>query len=99
MTAEAPAQRAQKIQSSILRAVQRDATQSAISASIGISESTLSRFLTDHTERFAQVLAAAGLRVVRSDMRCFPPDYVDALLLMAKEHLSTVQTVRTLEWD
>lgn len=87
------------MQSQILRAVQRDATQSAIAAALGISESTLSRFLTDHTERFTQVMAAAGLRVVRSDMRCFPADYVDALLLMAKEHLSTVQSVRTLEWD
>ncbi|OUM01649.1 helix-turn-helix domain-containing protein [Variovorax sp. JS1663] len=91
--------RAHKIQTSILQAVQRNSTQAAIAASMGISESTLSRFLNDHAERFAAVLAHAGLRVVGENMRCLPTDYVDALLLMAKQHLSTVQTVRHLEWD
>lgn len=99
VTPEAVEGRAQKIQSAILRAAQRETTQAAIASSMGVSESTLSRFLNDHIERFSHLLAHAGLRVVDSEMRCFPPDYVDALLLMAKQHLSTVQTVRTLEWD
>jgi len=96
---ETAEERARKIVSTVLKATQREATQAGIASALGVSESTISRLLTDHLEKFAMTLACAGLRVVNSDMRCFPPDYVDALLLMAKQHLSTVQTVRTLEWD
>lgn len=94
-----PIVRARKIASSVLKATQRDTSQTAIAVAMGVSEATISRLLSDHLDKFAQVLAHAGLRVVPTEMRCFPPDYVDALLLMAKEHLSTVQSVRTLEWD
>jgi len=99
MKLESPEERGRKIVSTVLKATQRDASQTAIAAAMGMSESTVSRLLSDHLEKLAQVLAHAGLRVVAADMRCFPPDYVDALLLMAKQHLSAVQTVRTLEWD
>ena len=99
MSVEPPEDRARKIVSSILKATQRDASQTAIAAAMGVSESTVSRLLSDHLDKLALVMAHAGLRVVGQDMRCFPPDYVDALLLMAKQHLSAVQTVRTLEWD
>jgi len=99
VTVEPPEDRARKIVSSILKATQRDASQTAIAAAMGVSESTVSRLLSDHLDKLALVMAHAGLRVVGQDMRCFPPDYVDALLLMAKQHLSAVQTVRTLEWD
>lgn len=96
---DGPQVRARKIASAILKATQRDATQAAIAASMGVSESTLSRMLSEQLDKFSQLLAHAGLRVVSQDMRCFPADYVDALLLMAKQHLNTVQTVKTLEWD
>ena len=99
MSHEPPEERARKIVSSVLKATQRDASQAAIAVAMGVSEATVSRLLSEHLDKFALMLAHAGLRVVGQDMRCFPPDYVDALLLMAKQHLSTVQTVRTLEWD
>jgi hypothetical protein len=99
VTVDPPEDRARKIVSSILKATQRDASQTAIAAAMGVSESTVSRLLSDHLDKLALVMAHAGLRVVGQDMRCFPPDYVDALLLMAKQHLSAVQSVRTLEWD
>lgn len=96
---QTPAEQAQKIVASVLKATQRETKQAAIATAIGMPESTLSRLLSDHLEKLALVMAHAGLRVVGQDMRCFPPDYVDALLLMAKQHLSAVQSVRTLEWD
>lgn len=96
---DGPKARARKIASVILKATQRDATQAAIAAEMGVSESTLSRMLSEQLDKFSLLIAHAGLRLVDKEMRCFPPDYVDALLLMAKQHLSTVQTVRTLEWD
>jgi len=98
-TRESPDERARKIVSSVLKATQRDASQTAIAAAMGCSESTVSRLLSDHLEKLALVLSHAGLRVVGAEMRCFPPDYVDALLLMARQHLNQVQTVKTLEWD
>ena len=99
MINDPPDERARKIVASVLKATQRDASQAAIAVAMGVSEATVSRLLSEHLDKFALMLAHAGLRVVGQDMRCFPPDYVDALLLMAKQHLSTVQTVRTLEWD
>ncbi|MBS0339818.1 MAG: helix-turn-helix domain-containing protein [Proteobacteria bacterium] len=96
---EPPAVRARKIVSTVLQAAQREATQTAIAAAMGCSESTVSRLLSDHLEKLALVLAHAGLKVAPAESRCFPPDYVDALLLMAKQHLSTVQSVKNLEWD
>lgn len=94
-----PPERARKIVCTVLKAVQRDATQTAIAASMGASESTVSRLLSDHLEKLALVLAHAGLKVVSADSRCFAPEYVDALLVMARQHITNVQTVRELEWD
>lgn len=94
---ESPTAKAHKIASSILKATQR--SQTAIAAATGMSESTVSRLLSDHLDKLSLVLAHAGLRVVSAEMRCFSPDYVDALLLIAKQHLSTVQSVRNLEWE
>ncbi|RYF76816.1 MAG: XRE family transcriptional regulator [Comamonadaceae bacterium] len=96
---ETPTARARKIVSHVLQATQRDSSQTAIAAAMGVSESTLSRLLSDHLDKLALVLAHAGLKVAPAESRCFPPDYVDALLLMAKQHINTVQTVRNLEWD
>ncbi len=96
---EPPEERARKIAAAVLTATRGDATQAAIAVAIGQNASTVSRFLSDHLDKMALILAHSGLRVVREEMRCFPPDYVDALLLMAKQHLRTVETVRTLEWE
>lgn len=96
---EPPDARARKIVATVLRATQRDVTQTAIATAMGCSESTVSRLLSDHLEKLALVLAHAGLKVAPAESRCFPPDYVDALLLMAKQHINTVATVRNLEWD
>lgn len=99
MTTEAPDSRARKIVSTVLKATQREATQSAIAAAIGVSESTISRLLSDHLEKFALTLAHAGLRVVSSDARCFDPAYIDAVLTLARQHMSSLQSVRSLEWE
>ena len=69
MTVEPPEDRARKIVSSILKATQRDASQTAIAAAMGVSESTVSRLLSDHLDKLALVMAHAGLRVVGQDMR------------------------------
>lgn len=55
MTVEPPEDRARKIVSSILKATQRDASQTAIAAAMGVSESTVSRLLSDHLDKLALV--------------------------------------------
>ncbi|MGJ7533930.1 MULTISPECIES: hypothetical protein [Variovorax] len=94
-----PAELAQKIVSTVLKATQRETKQTAIATAIGMPESTLSRLLSDHLEKLALVLAHAGLRVVSSDARCFDPTYIDAVLTLARQHMSSLQSVRSLEWE
>lgn len=96
---ETPEARARKIVALILKATQRDATQAAIATAMGVSESTISRLLSDHIEKLAQVLAHAGLRVVSADARCFAPKDIDALLTMAQRHMNSLQGVSSLEWE
>lgn len=61
---QTPAEQAQKIVASVLKATQRETKQAAIATAIGMPESTLSRLLSDHLEKLALVMAHAGLRVV-----------------------------------
>lgn len=91
-----PAERARKITSTVLQAVQRDASQAAIAAAMGASESTVSRLLSDHLDKLALVLAHAGLKVVSSEMKCYPSDYMQALHTLARLH---VEDGPKLDWD
>jgi predicted XRE-type DNA-binding protein len=94
-----PSVRARKIASVVLKATQRDATQAAIAASIGISESTLSRLMSDHLDKFAQVLAHAGLKVVPVTVQCYSPEKIGALLTLARDHLAQIHGTEQLIWD
>jgi phosphoglycerate-specific signal transduction histidine kinase len=95
----APPERARKIVSTVLHATQRDATQAAIAAAVGKSESTISRLLSDHLDTFAAVLAHAGLKVVPNEMQCFPQDKVHALLTLARDHLMQMEHPEQLTWE
>lgn len=94
-----PAEAAKKIVSTVLKATQREAKQAAIAAATGMQESTLSRLLSDHLDKLALVLAHAGLKVVSVEAQCFAPDYIDALLTLAKVHVGSVESVRSLQWE
>lgn len=94
-----PAERARKIACVVLRSVQRDATQAAIAAAMGSSESTVSRLLSDHLDKLALVLAHAGLKVVPAEMQCFAPEKVGALLTLARDHLAAIERPEQLTWE
>ncbi|MES2187971.1 MAG: hypothetical protein V4505_25695 [Pseudomonadota bacterium] len=94
-----PTERASRIVSSVLKATQQGTKQVAIAAATGMPESTLSRLLSDHLEKLALVLAHAGLKVVSADAKCFNPEYISALMTLAKEHMGSVKSVSSLEWD
>lgn len=94
-----PAERARKIASTVLQSVQRDASQVAIAVAMGASESTISRLMSDHLDKFSLVLAHAGLKVVPVEMQCFAPEKVQALLVLARDNLNHIANTEQLVWD
>lgn len=95
-----PAERARKISCVVLQRVQRDATQAALAAAMGVSESTVSRMLApEHLDKLALMLAHAGLKVVPAEMQCFPQEKVQALLTLARDHLAAIERPDQLHWE
>ena len=94
-----PAERARKGVALVLRRLQEPGTQAAIAAAMGVSESTVSRLKNEHLEGVAMLLAHAGIKLVPASSRCFDPDYIDAVLRLAKAHMKSLESARQLEWD
>jgi uncharacterized protein (UPF0261 family) len=84
-------------------AVQRAARvgQNDVGLAIGIDGSTVSRFMSDEKDmaRALAILAALGLKVVPTEMQCFPPRKVAILMELARDHLNQMETVEQLTWD
>lgn len=91
-----PAERARKAQTAILQAVQRDGTQAAIAAAMGVSQSTLSRMVNDHLETFTLMLAHAGLKVVPTSHRCVAAETYEFL---TQTHARVMQKAPELIWE
>lgn len=73
--------------------------QKAISEQLGTSEATVSRFVSADLERACQVLAAAGLKVVPCEMKCYPLDQIDAILTLARGRLAEVESAEQLSFE
>lgn len=94
-----PVERARKAYSMILLRLQPAGTQIALAASMGVSETTISRFKTEHLETLCSLLAHLGLKVVPVEMQCFPQERVQALLTLSKAHLESIANADQLRWD
>jgi len=94
-----PAERARKAHVTVLKAMQEPGRQVAAATAMGVSESTVSRMKTEHLESFCALLAHLGLKVVPVEMQCFPADKVQALLTLARDHLSTIERPDQLVWE
>ena len=94
-----PVLRARKISSTVVKRMHDGTSQAAVAAAMGMSESTVSRFISDHLDKFALVLAHTGLRVVDERKRCFDPEYVDALRTLAREYIKQAPLARDLDWS
>lgn len=90
--------RARKINSTVVQAVAR-VGQNVIAESIGLSASTVSRYVSepDGLERACRILAAAGLKAVPISMQCFSRRKVEILMELARDHLNSMQRVEQLE--
>lgn len=95
----APAERARKTVAMVLRRVQRDASQVAIAAAMGASESTVSRLLSEHLEKFALVLSHAGLKVVPVDRVCVDRGMYEAMTRIASRAMQDAETAQRLVWE
>ena len=84
MTApKTPTERARKNESVILQALAA-AGQNTVAIGMGVNESTVSRFKDGGISQAASLLAHCGLKVVPTGMRCFNPEYVEALKTLAE---------------
>lgn len=92
------AERARKNETTVLRAL-ADASQVRVAEALGVSEATVSRFKDGGIQQAAALLAACGLKVVPDSMQCFAPDKVNALLVLARDHLAHIQQPSQLSWD
>lgn len=73
--------------------------QTSIAEQLGVSESTLSRIKNDDLERIVLLLALLGAKVVPTTARCYAPDTIEPLLILAKQRMAQLETVEQLAWD
>lgn len=92
------AERARKFVSVALQRISAKG-QNAIADEIGVSASTMSRFVSDDLERACQVLAAAGLKVVDSSRVCVDPHMYEAMHRIATKAMSDAEIAQKLVWE
>ena len=90
-------ERAQKNQTLILSRLQ-SVGQAKLAEALQTSESTISRWKAEQIEQTAKALAVLGLKVVPTDVRCFDPRQIDAILQLAKLKLSEIDGADQLVW-
>lgn len=86
------AERARKAHSLALQRIARIG-QNTIAEQIGVSPATVSRFVSEpeDLERACKIIVAAGLKIVPASMQCFPPEKVQILLDLARDHLNQLR--------
>lgn len=73
--------------------------QVKVAATLGISESTLSKMKGEELTDASRVIAAAGLKVVPATHRCMEPKRMEALLTLAGIQLDSMRERPELVWD
>lgn len=94
----AVAETARKNERAVLHALAR-ISQTRVAESMGVSDSTITRLKDGGIEQAALLLAACGLKVVPTGMRCFREDKVHALLTLARDHLAQMHGPDQLVWE
>jgi hypothetical protein len=95
-----PAERARKISALVLQRAQRDATQVALAAAMGVSESTVSRMLAPESlDKLALMLAHVGLKVVPLERVCVDRQMFDAMSCIASRAMADEAVAQRLTWE
>lgn len=92
------AERARKNRSTIFEGLS-SVGQVEVARRLGIVESTLSKMKGDELEKAAQVMAAAGLKVVPVAYRCVDPRYMEAILVLAGQQIDRLRQRPELSFE
>lgn len=101
MTASSPtpAERARKAHVTILRALQEPGRQVALATAMGVSESTVSRFKSDHLEQLCAVISHLGLKVVPTEFQCVDQKTFAAFQILWERAMSQTSAAKLIFED
>lgn len=91
-----PVERARKNVQVVLQALAATG-QNEVARSMAVHESTISRMKDGQIDTFGAMLAHLGLKVVPAGMKCFAPDYVEALQTLAA--IGVKHQAPRLDWE
>lgn len=94
---EKDAEIARKINSKFLQRLSEEG-QKPVAEAIGVSETTISR-VKQHSEDTIKALRSLGFKVVPVEMKCYKPEVIEPLLLLAKQRMDQLECVTQLEWE
>jgi hypothetical protein len=66
---------------------------------MGVAPSTVSRLLSEHLGKLAQVLAHAGLKVVPESVGCYDPKDIEALKILAERGMAALVQKDIDQWE
>lgn len=90
--------RARKNHAAILQGL-ASAGQAKVAETLGVSESTVSRMKDCDLAQTARLLSVCGLKVVPAHFRCVDPRYMDAILVLAGQHIDQLREKPELVWE
>lgn len=91
-------ERARKFHSLALQRV-ASVGQNEIAEQLQVSEATVSRFVSADLERWCQVMSIIGLKVVPTDMKCYPKDQIEAIFTLARASMNRVDDIEQLSFE
>lgn len=91
-------ERARKFHSLTLQRV-ASVGQNEIAEQLQVSEATVSRFVSTDLERWCQVMSIIGLKVVPTDMKCYPKDQIEAIFTLARASMNRVDDIEQLSFE
>ncbi len=83
-------ERGRNIESLLFHAASR-AGYTHIAAELRISDPTMSRLMSEHLSKFADMVAFLGLKLVPVSSKCFKPGEVEALQMFAKRGIDYLE--------
>lgn len=100
MSAVSPdiAERARKNFSAVLNAFKREG-QVHVAARIGIHESTLSKLISGDLEKVCSALAAAGLKTVPIEYKCYRAEDIEPYIQLARQHMARLKSAEDLLFE
>lgn len=91
-----PLEKSRKAVSAVLQVMKNNGKQGHVAASLGMSDSTMSRLVNDHMEQLVSVLYHSGFKVVSQDMRCYPAADVEAWYAAYRRSVQQAETAAQL---